>query len=108
MRTGGLRCVFRRLDHETMTRWFWFLATLFLLLLTADVLHAQVIGASDCCQCPAAICSDFTDALGGPCITPCTIVNHAVCSSFALAAACITQTPTRRATRTPTGTPAGP
>lgn len=63
--------------------------------------RGQAIPANGCCECAAALCTDFHASLGAPCTAPCTIVNNADCADLvSLGAACITFTPTP--TRTPT------
>ena len=74
---------------------------IFAVLLLARIAGAQTIGADQCCQCAAAVCTDAQASLGVPCISPCTLVDSAVCSDFvSVGAACATFTPT------PTPTPA--
>jgi len=80
-------------------------ATIAALVLIASAASAQTIGAGQCCECAAALCTDFQASIGAPCIAPCTLINNAVCANFiSVGAACLTFTPTRTPTLTPTPT----
>src|SRR5258706_12149918 len=75
------------------------------LLALARGAAGQTIGANQCCDCPVAVCSDSVDALGLPCVSPCTIVSNAACADYVTAGgACNTFTPTATGTRTNTPT----